>query len=185
MKPSLFLILAGTFLFSCKPEVRQVDLFDMQKLVEEQKSFFENNPSKALRVSVLNQTSDTLQLDSFQWESELEAFKSFDLNNTRYKTDYLEEKSSVDGNSVMSYTLPLPRENFTGIYELKITFKGDSDIPHTIEALELANNLVYTSSNQYFLEFDGSILQKVTVEGKQDLMMKEPLDYRVVTELRP
>jgi len=178
-----WVLLLAVSLIGCKPKVQKIELFDLAKLAEQQQQYFEKSTFSITRISILNSISDTLTIDNYLWEEEISSMKSLDLNPTRYKTDYKEENSTAGDQKLLKYTLDLPKKEFTGIYEFSVYYQDDINHPSKIEILQLAHNLVYKQTNRYLFQFvnDGKrhYLNEFSLEGSQDLMMKDPVIYQI------
>jgi len=178
-----------TILISCVPEIKTVELYDLKGLMDSQKMILRSADLSITRSSKLNNIEDTTNPDSLDWEDELSKIASMDLNNSKFRNDYKINEGTESGLNFIKYSLEIPLQKFTGIYYLSVYFQEDPMKPSRIEIRQKASNLVYSSFNNYFLDFkqfEGiNRMYSMHLKGEQDLILKDPVSYEISTKLNP
>lgn len=184
MRILTFFILVLTF--SCTSSIKEKPIntyYDVDSLLNEQLQLLvAQDLSIEKQISIDGeQELDTVTFDSLGWNNELAVFRIADINKPNLKGLYTATEEKKDDQTIWRYTTEKPS---LGIEYLYIYFTKNQQL-EKIEARYNEDNALYISERNLTLIFDPSSnnLRGYTVEGSQKMVMKDPVEFRIQSQI--
>lgn len=143
----------------------------------------QEQPPVLKSVETKGQPTETLQLESLDWEKELAIFQEADLSRPALRDFYTEERHTLPNGSTVSI-FTKNSEAAAPVERLQLTVSPMQQLEH-LEATVLEENMLFYSTRHITLAADpgtGNLLS-YRVEGVQKLMLGDSLRYRIDANL--
>lgn len=160
------------------------DYYNLTAYVQQEKQRLQKEQPAVLKsVKTENEPTETIQVDSLNWDEELTVFEEADISKPTLREYYTREEQELpDGSTAVTYTKKKDAE--APVEYLHLQLSPEKKVQY-LEATLLDQNLLFYSKRKAILEASpqSGRLESYKVQGVQKLIFGDSLHYSIQANL--